>query len=117
MCSRPCLYGDRKQRNESSPAAAEVAHMIHGRGQSSCPMTIKPRAKEVLGSEDHLCEWNCPMAEPSGEWVAVAYLNDGEDVKMKGSFPRPVVFIGGGEREVWGGPLDSALATGVEPDR
>jgi hypothetical protein len=35
---RQCLNVDEKHRNESSPAAIEVAHVIHGGGQGSGPM-------------------------------------------------------------------------------
>jgi hypothetical protein len=51
------------------------------------------------------------------EWASIAYLGDGENGEMGGSFPQWVVFKGGGEREVRGGPLGSALDVGIEPDR
>jgi hypothetical protein len=63
---RQCLTGDEKHENESSPAAADVARVIHGGGQGSGPMIPKPRAKGAQGSEDHLCKRNCPMAGPIG---------------------------------------------------
>jgi hypothetical protein len=53
----------------------------------------------------------------SDEWEAVAYLSDGQNGEMRGSFPRLVVFIGVGVREVRGGPLDSASDVSVELDR
>jgi hypothetical protein len=31
-----------------------------------------PRVKEVLGSEDQLCERNCPMAKPNGGYPAAS---------------------------------------------
>jgi hypothetical protein len=52
-----------------------------------------------------------------GEWVVVAYLDDGENGEIGGCFPRLVIFIGEGRRKVWGEPLMPVSDASVEPDR
>jgi hypothetical protein len=44
---RPCLSNDEKQRSESSPAAVEVDHVIHGGGWGSGSIISKPRTKRA----------------------------------------------------------------------
>jgi hypothetical protein len=44
-------------------------------------------------------------------------LVKGKNGKTGGSFPWLVIFIGGGEGEVRGGPLESASDAGIELDR
>jgi hypothetical protein len=56
------LIGDGKHMSETSPASAEVTRGMRSGGRSSCPMIMKPRAKEVRCCEDQVCQRNQQMA-------------------------------------------------------
>jgi hypothetical protein len=106
---RQCLASDGKHGEESSLVVAEVARVICGGWRRSGQMMPIPRAKEALGCEDQLCKRNHPMVEPNGGEPVVSGRRSltsvkGKNGKVGGSFPRPVVFIGIEEREVWCGP-------------
>jgi hypothetical protein len=59
---RSCLIGNRKHRSKSSPASVKVARGKRGGGQRSCPMIVKPGAKEARGCEEKLHQRNRRMA-------------------------------------------------------
>jgi hypothetical protein len=58
------LIGDRKHRSKSSPAPVEVTHRMHSGGRSTCPMIVKPGAKEAQQCEECLCQSNQQLADP-----------------------------------------------------
>jgi hypothetical protein len=58
------LIGDGKHTSKSSSMSVEVIRGMSGGIQSSCPMIVKPGAKEVRRCEECLCQSNQQMAEP-----------------------------------------------------
>jgi hypothetical protein len=82
-----------------------------------------PRVKEVLGSEDQLCERNCPMAKPNGGYPVASVRWPLTSVKGKngetgGSCLQPVAFIGREQRGLgWASRVGIGHQRRVRPAR